>query len=134
MTPKELFEAKARLKEYAETAPLNVKTFMEKRNMMEKIMIAEHGQDFDKDKSIFAVNKAEQAVIDAWVESLKPEIMAIQGNSSPFKDGDPYYGAVGGGLTYSFIPTSMGTIITVKESITEKELNVSDALHWYFYG
>lgn len=127
-------EAKARLKEYNETAPKNVKTFHEKQHMMKEIMVAEHGEDYDKTVSTFTINKAEQGVINAWHESLKPEIMALQKGHSPFDDDDPYYGAVGGGLTYSFIPTGVGTIITVKELITGKELNVSDALEWYFYG
>lgn len=132
----DIAEAKARLKEYNETAPKNVKTFMEKRRMIEEIMIAEHGEDYDKTVDSFSLNKAEQGAINAWYESLKPEIMQLQKGSpgTSLAGGEPYYGAVGGGLTYSFIPTGLGVVITVKESTTEKELNVSDALEWYFYG
>ena len=106
-------------------------------------LVAKYGPDFDKplDIATFGLNVAEAATITEWVESLRPEIMAIQnagskrtGIDDSITGGEPYYGATGGGLSYTFIPTSLGTIITVKETITGKELNVSDALGWYFYG
>jgi hypothetical protein len=106
-----------------------------------KKLEAKYGNDFAVQATSFGLNKAEKAVIDAWNKSLLPEILAIQkaGSLGTALDGtiqpdEPYYGATGGGLTYSFIPTGLGTIIVVKESITGKELNVSDALDWFFYG
>lgn len=91
----------------------------------------------------FTINDEEQKVINDWLESLKPEIMAIQRKSYEAQgeleyynthlslDGKyPYYGACGGGITYKFIPTSLGTILVVEETITKKELNVTDALGW----
>jgi hypothetical protein len=94
-----------------------------------------YGAAFKKEATRFVLNRAEQAVVDEWVESLRPEIMAAQGKQFDTISPDtPYYGAVGGGLTYSFTPTGLGDIIVVKESITGKELNVSEALDWYFYG
>jgi len=101
-----------------------------------------YGEDFEKPAGgSFGLNRAEQGAVDAWYKSLLPEILAIQkpglaksGLSDIVGDDEPYYGATGGGLSYTFIPTSLGTIITVKEAITGKELNVSDACDWYFYG
>ena len=103
---------------------------------------AKYGPQFDQPVQHFSLNRAEQAVVNEWLESLHPEILAIQqkqragsGDNYAFVGKDEaYYGAVGGGVTYSFIPTSLGLIITVKESTTGKELNVSDALEWHFYG
>jgi hypothetical protein len=110
----------------------------EQRNALD----AKYGEDFEKPlPSVFGLNVAEAGAINEWVESLRPEILAIQkagsaksGIDDTITGGEPYYGATGGGLSYTFIPTSLGTIITVKEAITGKELNVSDALGWYFYG
>lgn len=100
-----------------------------------------YGANFEKPSTRFGLNIAEAACIAEWVESLRPEIIAIQkagskntGIDDSITGGEPYYGATGGGISYTFIPTSLGTIITVKEAITGKELNVSDALGWYFYG
>jgi hypothetical protein len=104
-------------------------------------LVAKYGENFDAPAEQFGLNVAEACVINEWIESLRPEILAIQkaGSASSGIDdtitgGEPYYGATGGGFSYTFIPTSLGTIITVKEAITKKELNVSDALGWYFYG
>lgn len=96
------------------------------------------GKNYDKPAkgNRYGLTIAEVGVIDDWVKSLEPEILAIQKQSGlgSYGDGQPYYGAVGGGLTYSFTPTSLGTIVVVKESTTGKELNVSDACGWVFYG
>jgi hypothetical protein len=104
-------------------------------------LVQKYGSDFDKPAGHFGMNIAEATVIAEWVASLRAEILAIQNAGSKLSGiddsitgGEPYYGATGGGLSYTFIPTSLGTIITVKETITGKELNVSDALGWYFYG
>lgn len=119
---------------------LSLGNFMKNWEKARDKLIEAHGKDFDKPVMSFNLNKAEMRTINAWLESLKPEILAIQrknGNTMIHEivgNDEPYYGATGGGVTYSFIPTSLGTIITVKETITGKELNVSDACDWYFYG
>ena len=96
-------------------------------------LIAKHGEDYQLSAETFRLNIAEQAVVNAWYQSLVPEIMATQKIPDPLGQGEPYYGAMGGGLSYSFTPTSLGTIIVVKESLTGKELNVTDALDWFFF-
>lgn len=40
----------------------------------------------------------------------------------------PYYGAIGGSLTWSFTPTSIGIMVTVKHGMTGDELFLSDDL------
>jgi hypothetical protein len=98
-------------------------------------LVAKYGENFDAPAEQFGLNVAEACVINEWIESLRPEIMALQGKTySEISPDEPYYGATGGGLSYRFTPTSLGTIIVVKEAITGKELNVTDALGWYFYG
>jgi hypothetical protein len=98
-------------------------------------LVAKYGENFDAPAEQFGLNVAEACVINEWIESLRPEILAKQGNTySEISPDEPYYGATGGGFSYTFLPTSLGTIITVKEAITGKELNVTDALGWFFYG
>ena len=105
-----------------------------KRLDQHEALKAKYGPEYDKPVMSFGINIAEAAVVNEWVESLRPEIMAIQGKTfDTISPNEPYYGATGGGLTYSFIPTGLGTILVAKESITGKELNVSDALDWFFY-
>lgn len=100
-----------------------------KRQIVGATLEAKYGPDFEKTRQRFQINVAEQAVIDAWLQSLKTEILAIQGRKT-----EPYYGATGGDLEYKFTGTSLGTILVVKEQTTGKELNITEALDWYFYG
>jgi hypothetical protein len=118
----------------------SLRSFMEKQEKDRLRLIEEYGDDFEKyGGHNFGFNNAEIGAINKWVESLRPEILAIQnkgGLKKEFGDtmSEPYYGATGGGLTYSFTPTSLGTICVVTEAITKKSLNVQEATFWYFYG
>lgn len=40
------------------------------------------------------------------------------------------YGAIVGTLTYSFTPTSLGTIVVVTEAITGEAINLTDYNSW----
>jgi hypothetical protein len=42
----------------------------------------------------------------------------------------PYYGAIGGGLTFTFTPTGLGLGCSVTEAITGRTLNLSDYEDW----
>ena len=42
----------------------------------------------------------------------------------------PYYGAIGGGLTFCFTPTGIGLGCSVTEAITGRTLNLSDYEDW----
>lgn len=118
-----LADMKQMLKEFDEICEKNFETMNKKRKMMKAIMLKEHGADFDKVKRTMEINVAEMAVIDEWRESLEGEVIYITGDEYAYPS-----------ITYCFTATGLGYVLTVKESITEKELNVSDALHWYFYG
>ena len=62
----------------------------------------------------FILSKEQQEEVDRWWEQHKNK-----------KHPDGYFGVNGGPLTYSFNPTSMGEIITVKCSCGE-ELNLTN--------
>lgn len=44
--------------------------------------------------------------------------------------GQPYSGAIGGSLSYTFTPTSLGTITTVKSSFTGEKIDLTDYSFW----
>jgi len=44
--------------------------------------------------------------------------------------GKAYYGAIGGELTFSFTPTGLGCVITVKHGVTGEELDLTNTDEW----
>ncbi len=116
------------------------KSFNQKQQQRKVELLGKHGVEYARTTRMFTVNVAEQAMIDEWVQSLRSEILAVQRKNRGLDDvrdllgeDEAYYGAVGGGLTYSFLPTSLGNILTVRETVTGKKLNVCEALDWVFY-
>lgn len=71
----------------------------------------------------FELSVEQQAQVDAWLrETVYPEVIAKQREEfkvhTPFMEyswdaGFPYEGASGGGLTYEFTPTGLGTVVRV---------------------
>ena len=46
------------------------------------------------------------------------------------EQGHPYYGAIGGALTFEFTPTSIGCAVKVKHGYTKNEIDLSDYDSW----
>lgn len=107
---------------------------MKKRQQQHEELIEKYGPDYSKEATKYTLNVAEAAVISEWLESLKPEILALQQIADPLDANEPYYGAIGGGVKISFTGTGLGDIIVAKETITGKELNVTAALDYFFFG
>lgn len=85
----------------------------------------------------FEITDSQKEKIDEWYEKITLKILneLRKGLGDQFdnltKNGkQPYYGAMGGGLEYIFIPTSLGTIIKVRECITKEEINLTDYGSW----
>lgn len=86
----------------------------------------------------FSLTKEDYAKIDKWLtEVVYPPIVAEQKKNPEmvgllFKNSNgveyPYEGAIGGGLTYHFTPTSLGTI--VKVTYRDQELDLTDWENW----
>jgi hypothetical protein len=86
----------------------------------------------------FSITPEQDIKIDKWLhEEVYPKVIASQRehykDPSPFitacwDEGYPYEGASGGGLTYSFTPTSLGTVEKVKYG--DFELDVSNYGDW----
>lgn len=75
----------------------------------------------------FSLSEKQNIKLNSWLEDVKKEIAAAQQAEHPEMDeetcgvagffwrrGEPYGGAIGGGLTYRFTPTSIGTCVSVK--------------------
>lgn len=65
----------------------------------------------------FEVTPEQKSKILSWMNEL-------------FADKWPYYGAIGGGLTYHFTPTTVGLVLKVTEASTGKELDLTDCESW----
>lgn len=85
---------------------------------------------------IFDLSPAEIEKINKWCAEIDARVAKEQweqGGEIAMWTAEgtiPYYGAIGGALTYSFTPTSLGTVVTVKHSREEKELDVTDYDEW----
>lgn len=59
--------------------------------------------------TVFALDAEQTQKLQAWDDALP----------------DEYTGAVGGRLSFTFVPTSIGTFVTVHDCITQTELDLS---------
>lgn len=71
---------------------------------------------------MFSLTEAQQTKLNKWLKTQE-QVLESQG-----KDG--YNGAIGGALTYSFTPTSVGDIVKVYDSRTKAEYDLTDYDSW----
>lgn len=77
----------------------------------------------------FILTSDNQLKINEWLEKIHDQIMEAS-MPDPLGGDQPFYGAMGGGLTYSFTPTGLGVVLIVTESSTGEELNLTDFDSW----
>ena len=85
----------------------------------------------------FVIGDEELAKINPWLDSLFDKQMEVlrkelgKSFDRQTKGGTRLYtGCTGGNLTYSFTPTSLGTVVKVKEALTGEELDLTDYDLW----
>lgn len=100
------------LERYGETHSWD-EEFGFKLSVKQEAKVAEWNTEQDK----ITVERQKKHKVDAFVAAL-------------LEQGIPYYGASGGSLSYTFTPTSLGTIVTVKHAGTDAELDVTDYENW----
>lgn len=71
-----------------------------------------------------------QIAIAQQKERILPDDLAYETAKDCWDLGFPYAGAIGGGLTYKFFPTSLGTIVTVEHGFTKDTLDATDYSVW----
>ena len=85
----------------------------------------------------FELNEQQKARVTAWLkDEVYPDVIAKQKesgtlNGNPiaedcWKNGFPYGGAIGGGVTYMFTPTSIGVVEKVESYGKELDLTEYD--------
>jgi hypothetical protein len=87
---------------------------------------------------MFEITKEQQIKIDLWLkqqDKFALESQKLLMSEQEFEDltcggKHPYCGAISGGIQYTFIPTSIGTICKIKHSLTNKELDITDYDIW----
>lgn len=85
----------------------------------------------------FELDDGQMAKLTAW-KAAQDRIALEQQRPNPscefaamlHKEGEPYYGAIGGSLTYSFTPTSVGEVCKVTHGFTKAVLDLSDYGSW----
>jgi hypothetical protein len=84
----------------------------------------------------FEISHKQALKIQKWEKAIALQVVEQQ--KSTLKNWEdltmngkyPYYGAIGGGLTYSFTPTALGTIVKVTHNYTNETLDVTDYAEW----
>lgn len=91
---------------------------------------------------MFSLDREQALKVDAWLKNeIYPQVIARQEQHPELKDKiftdergvrHPYLGAIGGGITYQFTPTSLGTVTKViwDDGVLKEELDVSDYDMW----
>jgi hypothetical protein len=81
---------------------------------------------------MFTVSAEDHKRISDWVAELRVKHSAKfqTAREGPFKNCFTDYGAIGGGLTYSFTPNNIGLVFTVTEALTGEVLDLSDYDSW----
>jgi hypothetical protein len=87
-------------------------------------------------KNMFSLTKSQQEKLNTWLAVQYKNMVEEQRKTMNKKDFKlltengkyPYLGAVGGGLTYCFTPTSIGVITVVK--FMEEQIDLTDYELW----
>lgn len=81
--------------------------------------------------SFYHISNEDMVKIEAWLKEIEPEIMEImKKDPSLSRHKEPYYGAIGGGLTYLFTPTGLGVVFEAEEYFTKNRLNLTKYDEW----
>lgn len=91
----------------------------------------------------FSITKEQQKQVNTWLDEvaypaaiknqkdqLSPDSPYRRLYEESWKLGYPYGGAIGGGVTYSFTPTSLGLVIKVSCSGVKEQLDITDYDEW----
>lgn len=63
-------------------------------------------------------------MLEDWMKVQENKVAALQ------KREDAYYGAIAGGYTYFFTPTTLGTVAKVINNLTKEEIDLTDYDKW----
>jgi len=70
------------------------------------------------------INKRQEIKLKEWTIIQNKKVARLQGQRFAF------YGSIGGGYKYEFIPTSIGTVILVTNTITGDQIDLTEYHKW----
>lgn len=84
---------------------------------------------------MFGLDDEQWKKLHEWKKEIDSEIAARQWADPETRqhmldEHTPYGGAIGGSLTYSFTPTSLGTVVKVTDGFTNKTIDLSNYEDW----
>jgi hypothetical protein len=79
---------------------------------------------------MFDLTKDQWRRLQEWSSAQNDKVAKMQDDASCDFPCTPYYGAIGGHLTYSFTPTSIGTIVVVENNVTKEKIDLTDYDLW----
>jgi len=91
---------------------------------------------------VFGLTKDQEIKLKEWTKeqealALKSQLEKAKKNEIPYssvvkslENGIPYYGAIGGALTYSFTPTSLGVVVSVEHAFTKNSIDLTNYGEW----
>lgn len=88
----------------------------------------------------FSLDRDQELRLETWVSEQNARAVQAQKDNPPnvalallescWEEGYPYGGAIGGDLTYSFTPTSLGVVVHVTNSHTDETIDLTDYESW----
>lgn len=92
------------------------------------------------EESNFRLSKEQLCKLNEWLIEVEQRAAQLQAEEAMHKgDGAhieislvqlPYYGAIGGGLKYTFIPNGIGVSSVVTEAITGESIDLTEYDEW----
>jgi hypothetical protein len=79
---------------------------------------------------MFGFSEEQNRKIEIWQNEQDRKVEEMQKGTHLEHLGEAYYGAIGGGYTYSFTPTGLGVVAKVTNNLTHEELDVTDYDAW----
>lgn len=88
--------------------------------------------------NMFALDKAQSEKLATWSKEQEAKALERQRATLPSEEFDqltmsgkhPYTGAISGAYTYSFTPTSLGTVVKVTNGLTGETIDLTDYESW----
>lgn len=89
----------------------------------------------------FTLSPEQLVKLNDWIDLQNSKAVDMQRANPPqgvpldllescWEDGFPYSGAIGGNLTYSFTPTSIGVIVNIKHGNTGQDIDLTEYDLW----
>ncbi len=73
----------------------------------------------------FELTKEQSKRLEEWIKEVKPKVLKKVGGDI-LQPNEPYFGAIGGGISYTFEPNGVGMGVTVKYGDEEIDLTEYD--------